>query len=148
MKIINEFNEKTIQLEQSRNPSTMSIDDLYWCFETKIEFYKNDLFQPVLTIDEASFFSFLADFKEAVESISNEQPGKHTINDQEGNFILIVNSNGNSITVKKDYPSQSFKVSLQEFLSAAHTWMEEAKKNIENLFPDLRENPEYKNLEI
>jgi hypothetical protein len=50
--------------------------------------------------------------------------------------------------VKKDYPSQSFEVSLQEFLSAAYQWMEEAKKNIENLFPDLGENPEYRNLEI
>lgn len=148
MKIINEFTEKTIQLEQSRNPSTMSIDDLYWCFETKIKFYGNDLLQPVLTIDEASFFSFLADFKEIVESISNEQPGEHTINDQEGSFTLIVNSSGDSVVVKKDYPSQSFEVSLQEFLSAAHTWMDEAKKNIENLFPDLGENPEYKNLEI
>lgn len=148
MKIINEFTEKTIQLEQSRNPSTMSIDDLYWCFETKIKFYKNELLQPVLTIDEASFFFFLAEFKDVVESISNEQAGEYTINDQEGSFTLIVNSNGDSVVVKKDYPSQSFEVSLQEFLSAAYQWMEEAKKNIEKLFSDLGENPEYRNLEI
>ena len=40
MRITNDFTEKTIELEQSRNPSTMSIEDLYWCFETKINFYK------------------------------------------------------------------------------------------------------------
>ena len=148
MRIINEFNEKIIQLEQSRNPSTMSIDDLYWCFETKIKFYENGSSPPVLTIDEASFFFFLAEFKEVVESISNEQSGEYMINDQEGSFSLVINSQGDSVVVKKAYPSQSFKVSLQEFLSAAYTWMEEAKKNIESLFPDLRENPEYKNLEI
>ncbi len=102
----------------------------------------------IINVDEASFFFFLAEFKDVVESISNEQAGEYTINDQEGSFTLIVNSNGDSVVVKKDYPSQSFEVSLQEFLSAAYQWMEEAKKNIEKLFSDLGENPEYRNLEI
>lgn len=148
MKIINEFTEITIQLEHSRNPSTMSIDDLYWCFETKIEFYKNYISQPVLTIDSASFFFFLSGFKDVIDSISNEEPGEYIINDQEGSFVLTVNSDGDSVLLNKNYPSQSFDVSLHEFLTAAYQWVEEAKKNIENLFPGLGENPEYRNLEI
>lgn len=148
MRITNEFTETTIELEHSRNPRTISIDDLYWCFETKIRFYESDIAPPVLKIDEASFFFFLAEFKELVESVSNEKPGEYTINDQEGSFTLVIKSDGETVTVKKLYPSQSFEVPLKEFLSAARTWMKEAKKNTEKLFPDLSENPDYKNLEI
>lgn len=148
MKIINEFTEATIQLENSRDTSTMSIDDLYWCFETRIEFYKNENFKPVLTIDEASFFFFLSEFKDVFESISNNDPGVYTINDQEGSYTLTFNSNGTSVSITKYYSSQSFEVPLQEFLIAADQWVEEAKKNIENLFPDLGKNPEYRKLEI
>ncbi len=148
MKIMNKFDESTIQLENSRNTSTMNVDDLYWCFETRIEFYKNDTFQPVLTIEEASFFLFLSEFKDIIKYISNGQPGKYAINDQEGGFVLTFNSNGDSLVVNKNYPFQSFDVSLQEFLIAADQWMEEAKKNIETLFPDLRKNPEYRKLKI
>jgi hypothetical protein len=148
MKIINKFTDKTIELEHSRNPSTMSIDDLYWCFETEIRFYESDIAPPVLTIDEASFFFFLAEFKGLVESISNEKPGEYTINDQEGSFTLVFTSDGETVTVKKLYPFQSFEIPLKEFLKAAHIWMREAKKNTESLFPDLSENPDYKNLEI
>ncbi|MCP4990016.1 MAG: hypothetical protein GY928_29405 [Colwellia sp.] len=148
MKIVNEFTNKTIELERSRSPLSMNMDDLYWCFETEVKFYKINISLPVLTIDETSFFSFLAKFKEVVESVSNDQPGTYTINDQEGCFELFITNDGKSVEIKKTFPLQSFKVPLHEFLSASRIWMNEAKKNIEYLFPELKENPSYINLDI
>jgi len=143
IKITHNIPEKTINLEEKREPSKMSEEDLIWCFGAEITF-KSLTTEDIIMDLEVALFGFLSDFLGVVAEFSATKEGKsRVINDPYGAYSLEVSKDGDFFKVVDNFSGQSFKSNANALKSACAELVKDCTIDVEKKFPALLENNDY-----
>ncbi len=137
----------TIELENSRNSETLSLDELlYWTFETRINFIEDSSEKSLLLLPEAALFQILNGLSSARKQIRENGQTEITMRDREGSYDLVIRLKGRNIRIRDDFGNERFQVTVSDFLESTETFIQSAIKEVEAKFPKLSLNKNYQSL--
>jgi plasmid maintenance system killer protein len=137
----------TIELENSRNPDTLSLDELlYWTFETRINFIEDSPEKSLLSVPEAALFQILNGLSSARKQIRENEQTEITIRDREGSYDLVIKQKGENIKIRDDFGNERFQVTISDFLESTEIFIQSTIKEVEEKFPKLALNKNYQDL--
>ncbi|MDQ3748276.1 MAG: hypothetical protein M3367_04545 [Acidobacteriota bacterium] len=139
--------QTTIELENSRNPDKLTMDELlYWTFETEIEFIDTEANSSLLSIPEAAFFQIIRALSNARRQFVSAEKVEIFARDREGSYDLIVKKKEEIIEICDNFHSIEFQVDLVDFIKAVEPFIKSAFKELEAKFPKLLLNKNYQEL--
>lgn len=137
----------TIELENSRNPETLSLDELlYWTFETRINFIEDESEKPLLLLPEAALFQILNGLSSFRNQIRENGQAEITMRDREGSYDLVIWQKGENIKIHDNFGDNGFHATVSDFLESTESFIQSAIKEVEEKFPNLTLNKNYQDL--
>lgn len=137
----------TIELENSRNPDTLSWDELlHWTFETRIDFIDHASGKSLLVLPEASLFQVLNGLSNARKQIVENGKTEITMRDREGSYDLSIKQKDESVEIRDEFSDEGFQVSVSDFVESTKYLIKLAIKEVEIIFPKLSLNTNYQKL--
>jgi hypothetical protein len=137
----------TIDLENSRDPDTLSWEELiYWTFETQINFVEATSEKSLLALPEAALFQILFGLSSARKQIIENVNAEIKMRDREGSYDLVIKHKGDKVKISNEFGEERFQVGVSNFLESTESFTKLAINEVEKKFPTIILNRNYQEL--